>query len=426
MLISLTIIGDGWGDETCEFDTERGNQKCEDKDEICLTDYRDGHEVIITCNESARYKAKTCLVTDYVIVQGPHHRGDWSGGSGIQLYHCNTTRNGWWDAHGKGVERVPSCNDTMDPNQWILGFENDGFDVYVLKNQAQDSFEGAQTKAYSFRGEVSKFLCKMNTDKKCDKRPSEVTANTSVFFCLEEDRVNVYQNKNNRWKKRDDVNVSVCTNSPSGNSWQTVGAYHDLFLFTNMADFIPAVSFDGVFKVDGTIDTDINRPGDYCLWCKDINMTPKEKEGGGYECVEESEETGDDTGGDSGGGDSSAESQVEEEICGVQCNSGRNGKSIFCAENKDDTYVYKCDSGHWSEVDVNGYCCNKNCSKPKKTNFISGGFWTTDTGHEMWFSPTARINKDAWLFNSTDVNNNCTACKEGTKYNKNSGKCEEQ
>ncbi len=137
------------------------------------------------------------------------------------------------------------------------------------------------------------------------------------------------------------------------------------------------------------------------------------------------EETGDDTGGDSSGSDSSAESQVVEEICGsVQCNSGMNGKSIFCAENKDDTYVYKCDSGKWNEVDVYGYCCNKNCSKPKKTNFVLGGSWTTDTGHEMWFSTTARISEIAWLFNSTDVNNNCTICKDGTKYNKNTGKCE--
>lgn len=115
----------------------------------------------------------------------------------------------------------------------------------------------------------------------------------------------------------------------------------------------------------------------------------------------------------------------EQEICGgVKCNSANNGKYIFCAEKKEDTYVYKCQSGIWAEEDSYAYCCKNDCSKPRSTQFVNGGSWTPEIGHELWFATTSRINENAWWFESADLSKNCTICKDGTKYNKKTQKCE--
>lgn len=317
--------------------------------------------------------------------------------TGKHAYKCKKPGNSaWWEEVSWGTS-FDTCDKEYKP--------------FVDDLCCSDLVERSGTKACTHKP------CKC-LQEKCGKQ--SIPSNKGI--CVEEgELVGTYYVKDNKWEATPENTLklwSFCSGDKS--DYKKLGAWND-----NTDFYIKNKSENDIY-ISVTYDpskwNDVNPTDDsYCLFCKDGYVYDANTD----DCVSESggSGSGDSGGGDSGGGGS--EPSVEQEICGgVKCNSSMNGKFIFCAEHKDDTFVYKCESGYWNEVGVYGYCCDKNCSKPKKANFVLGGSWTPDSNHEMWFSTTARISEIAWSFNSTDVNNNCTVCKDGTRYNKNTEKCE--
>ena len=444
MLISLTIIGDGYAAEgRCQLqEVKSPDVKINKKYELdlkCKTNetYPSGNSYTARWTYRCEREAGMCKNNDYVLVWGGYKRGnekDCPGNgkndgycTGLTVYKCSDVGLDHWEIYAHDpVSIMRDCSNISDMSK--VKTEGD-YGIYVKNTYSSFNKQECSTKAYAVK-DFTKDICKKKIEKKCGRDPSDFYF-SNILFCPEEGVMKVYKplyfNNERVWydiTHDDGIKISGCKDKPFGSDWRNRGRWTTvLSVFVKQTgEFASASEATGLVFGDYTSDIKIDRPEDFCLWCEDTNMTPKEKEGGGYECVvEEPEDTGD----DSGGGDSSPEPPIEEDVCGgVKCNSNMNGKSVFCAENKNDTFVYKCESGHWSEVDVYGYCCNKNCSKPKKTNFVLGGSWTPDSNHEMWFSPTALIKENAWLFNSTDVNNNCTICKDGTRYNKTTQECE--
>ena len=435
MLISLTIIGDGYAG-SCKAYSKRNTYKNTDNDFLDLmceenkkteavsdgyTSYDDVEKFDywgIDCVTDSN----SCAGNQHVIVWGKHKKGNEQGVyTGVDIYKCIDKADDEWDALTKGdkaYQLIHDCESTVDGMTKVVS--TNGYDIYV---RVIDAFSKCETRAYTFASMSSSYICKKAADvaeKKCGETPDELGKSVLVEKNDGGD-VKIWYATNGAFAETDKntISINLCDSLSNFSesefvkfgSWNSI---YDIYVEKILSE-------TRCFNVSGLDSPETNNNWSFtdftnmCLKCKDGTRYDQSKD----ECVSDS------GGGDSGGGDSSPEPQVEEEICGgVKCDSSMNGKSVFCAENTGDTFVYKCESGHWNEVDVYGYCCNKNCSKPKKTNFVLCGSWTPDSNHEMWFSPTALIKENAWLFNSTDVNNNCTACKEGTKYNKNSGKCE--
>lgn len=429
LLLSLTVFSDGWGyackaDAIVKSSANTAHLELNDFLDLMCDDTKTMENGRIKIDQSVYWgiscvtNSNSCAGNQHVIVWGKHKKGNEQGVyTGVDIYKCIDKGDDEWDALTKGYDMayqlINDCGSTVDGMTKVVS--TNGYDIYV---RVIDAFSKCETRAYTFASMSSSYICKKAADvaeKKCGKTPNEL-GNSVLVEKNDSGDVKTWYAKDGAFAETEKMIFinTVCDSLNDFNEFVKFGSWnstYDIYVKEKLSE-------TGCFNASRPYSSENDNNwsfADVCLKCKDGTSYDQSKD----VCVSDS------GGGDSGGGDSSAESQVEQEICGgVKCNSGMNGKSIFCAENKDDTYVYKCDSGQWSEVGVYGYCCNKNCSKPKKTNLISGGSWTTDTGHEMWFSPTALIKENAWLFNSTDVNNNCTICKDGTRYNKTNKKCE--
>lgn len=428
LLISLTIIGDGYAG-SCKAYSKRDTYKNTDNDFLDLMCEENKKTEAVsdgyTVDDVEKFDywgidcvtdSNSCAGNQHVIVWGKHKKGNEKGVyTGVDIYKCIDKGDDEWDALTKGYDKayqlINDCGSTVEGMTKVVS--TNGYDIYVRVIYA---FSRCETRAYTFASMSSSYICKKAADvaeKKCGKTPDGL-GNSVLVEKNDGGDVKTWYATNGAFAetKKDTITINTLCDSLNNfnesefvkfGSWNSM---YDIYVKEKLSE-------TGCFNVSNPYSSETNNNWsftDVCLKCKDGTSYDQSK----GECVS-----------DSGGGDSSAESQDEQEICGgVQCNSGMNGKSIFCAENKDDTYVYKCNSGQWSEVGVYGYCCNKNCSKPKGKNLVLGGSWTPDSNHEMWFSTAARLNDVAWLFNSTDVNNNCTACKDGTGYNKTNKKCE--
>lgn len=379
---------------------------------------------------------KSCNYDMHILVWGPWVKGV-SGNSeakmfsGVHIYKCVDVfgSEDEWEKVCQNCtvgNTIPECGDSQ--RSWGKVLTTNGYDIYM--NDAQDHYDHdgdsttrndyTKSHAVTFGNNINEHICKKKAEKKCGKTPNELGTNVLVEK-NDSGNVKTWYAKDGAFAETEKTIFinTVCDSLNDFGEFVKFGSWNSVYdIYVK-----EKLSKTGCFVSSRTYSSENDNNWDFtdvCLKCKDGTSYDQSKD----ECVSDSDNLGSGGGSDSGGGSEPAPA-VEQEICGgVKCNAANNGKYIFCAEKKEDTYVYKCQSGIWTEEDSYAYCCKNDCSKPRSTQFVNGGSWTPESGHELWFATTSRINGNAWWFESTNLSKNCTICKDGTKYNKKTQKCE--
>lgn len=457
LLISLTIIGDGYAAEgRCQLqEVKSPDVKINERYELdlkCKTNetYPGGNSYTARWTYRCEREVGMCKNNDYVLVWGGYKRGDQKDCpgngkndgycTGLTVYKCSDDGLDHWGVYAHDpVSIMRDCSDISNMSK--VKTEGD-YGIYVKNTYSSFNKQECSTKAYAVK-DFTKDICKKKIEKKCGRDPSDFYFSDRLF-CPEEGVMKVYKplyfNNERVWYDityDDSIKILSCEDKPFGSDWKNWGKWTTvLSVFVKQAGaFASASEATGLVFGDYISDIRIDRPKDFCLWCEDTNMTPR-KDGDTVVCVNETEYDG---GGDSGGGDSSAESQVEQpapveppKMCGVPCDGK---KTIYCPNipTANDSSVFYCpESGqNWQEIDAQAWCCNKKCTPPK-TDLPDVGIWKVETGHHLYVKRGPISNDGAYNFYSEikddiaygyNIEENCTACPTGTTYNKTTQKC---
>ena len=107
-------------------------------------------------------------------------------------------------------------------------------------------------------------------------------------------------------------------------------------------------------------------------------------------------------------------------FCGVECNSDRNEKFMVCPGNI--VYIKKCNGTLWESI-TNINNCDGSVEALAQPGYINVGDWNIYTGIVVWVKRGATKTGNGYLFDNSNKENFCSACRQGFKFDEEQSKC---